>query len=106
VTGGGVPGKLASVLKPSGTGAHLDSLLDPCAAMLDLQEVGNVADREAYKTWNMGQGGLVITGDPGSVIEVAKEFDLDAKVVGEITKKPDITIVSKGAQDTGKELAF
>jgi phosphoribosylformylglycinamidine cyclo-ligase len=64
ITGGGVPGKLRRALLPSSCGALLPNLFEPCPAMAHCQSVGNIADREAYAAWNMGNGLLVITSDP------------------------------------------
>ncbi|HLD81373.1 MAG TPA: AIR synthase-related protein, partial [archaeon] len=44
VTGGGLPGKLGRMLKPSGLGAALDDLFPPTDLMLYCQELGRVSD--------------------------------------------------------------
>ncbi|GAI78299.1 unnamed protein product [marine sediment metagenome] len=61
ITGGGIPGKLGRILKPSGYGAELNDLFEPCKAMQHCQEIGEISDQEAYRTWNMGQGLAIIT---------------------------------------------
>ena len=96
VTGGGVPGKLGRVLRPSGYGAVLDDLFKPCQIMRHAQELGKVSGEEAYRTWNMGQGMLVITPDPEKVIEIAAEYKIGVKVAGEIRSEPKIEIKNKG----------
>ena len=53
ITGGGVPGKLGRVLKPSGFGAVIDSPFEPSEFVEYTQALGGVPDVEAYKTWNM-----------------------------------------------------
>ena len=95
ITGGGIPGKLGRVLKPSGLGAELFDLFEPCEVMLHCQNLGDISDEEAYKTWNMGQGMLVITPEPEKVIEIAAKYCIEAKVAGEIVDKPGILIKSK-----------
>jgi len=85
ITGGGVPEKISRVLKPSGLGATITDLYEPCEAMQYCQELGNIDDREAYRTWNMGQGMAVITPEPEKVITEAKKFDMEAKVAGKVT---------------------
>ena len=97
ITGGGLPGKLGRVLKPSGFGAVIDDPFAPSDFMKYTQELGNVPDREAYRTWNMGQGMLIITPYPDEVIRVAQEHRIEAKSVGEVIKNPWIIIESKGA---------
>lgn len=107
ITGGGIPGKLGRVLKPSGLGAYLDNLFEPCDLMNYCQEKGNVVDVEAYKTWNMGQGMIVITPSPDEVMNVAKQHGIESRVIGEVTKKSTIQIKNKGLNaDKQKELEF
>ncbi|MBI4151978.1 hypothetical protein HY496_03330 [Candidatus Woesearchaeota archaeon] len=96
ITGGGIPGKLGRLLKPSSLGAHLDDLFEPCEMMKHCQEQGNVTDREAYRTWNMGQGMLLVTPKPEEIMHIAQNHGIQSKVVGEITEKPEIVIRSKG----------
>ena len=96
ITGGGVPGKLGRILKASGFGAELDNLFEPCKAMLYCQRLGGIEDKEAYRTWNMGQGLAVITPEPEKVIEEAKKFGIRAQVAGKVVEDKRITILSKG----------
>lgn len=104
ITGGGVPGKLGRVLKSSGLGANLTDLFEPCKAMKYCQEIGKVTDREAYTTWNMGQGLAVVTPEPEKVISEAEKFGMKAKIAGKIINEPKIIIQSKGIED--KELVY
>ena len=99
ITGGGVPGKLGRVLRPSGLGAVIDEPFEPSDFMLYTQALGNVADEEAYKTWNMGQGMIIVTPKPEAVIGVAKVHGIDAKQIGYVTKDPIIRIKNKGAMN-------
>ncbi len=97
ITGGGIPGKLRRILKTKNLGAELDNLFEPSKAMLHCQEIGEVNGREAYKTWNMGNGMLIITPNPEKVIEIAKQNGIEAKEAGEVTTDSKIKIKSKGA---------
>ena len=106
ITGGGLPGKLGRVLKPSGFGAKLTNLFTPCKAMLYAQEVGEIEDVEAYKTWNMGQGLAIITPQPDKVIAEARRFGILGMVAGKVTPQPGISIISKGFHCAGVELVF
>jgi len=99
ITGGGIPEKLARVLEPSECGAALDNLWEPPHIMRLLKETGTkakgpVSDEDAYKTWNMGNGMLVITSRSYDVIKIAEKHGLEAQVVGEVTGTPTIQIKS------------
>lgn len=104
VTGGGIPGNLRRVLGKHG--AHLESLMKPHKVMLELQELGKVADREAYRTWNMGIGMLVITRDVEALQKAMKKQRIPMQVLGEVTKEPGIRLVSQGLLSRGKTLRF
>ncbi|MCX6741924.1 MAG: AIR synthase-related protein [Candidatus Pacearchaeota archaeon] len=98
ITGGGIPGKLGRVLKPSGLGAVINKPIKPVDFMTYLQQIGNVSDREAYKTWNMGQGMIIASPKPENVIDIAREHKIGARVIGQVVASPGITIKSKGYQ--------
>lgn len=107
ITGGGVPEKLGRILRPSGFGAYLDDIFEPCELMKYCQDKGKVSDVEAYKTWNMGQGMAVITPNPDDVMKVASQHGIESKVIGEVTKNPSIRIRNKGVySDKQRELEF
>jgi phosphoribosylformylglycinamidine cyclo-ligase len=106
ITGGGIPCKIGRVLKPSGYGAELDNLFDPCTAMLHCQKSGNVEDEEAYKTWNMGQGLMIITPEPSKVIEEAERCGIKAKIAGRIVGDKGIKLRSRGVFSCGSWLSF
>jgi len=86
------------VLKPSGFGAELDSLFDPPVIMQELKSLANIRDEEAYKTWNMGNGMLIITPEPQKVIDCAKNHNREAKIAGRIVEKVGITIKTNRGQ--------
>lgn len=104
VTGGGIPGNLRRVLGPYG--ATLDNLMNPHPFMLELQEMGKVRDVEAYKTWNMGMGMLVISNEVEALEKAMKKHKIQTQMVGEVTKEPGIRLVSKGFFEGGKTLRF
>lgn len=106
ITGGGVPGKVGRMLKPSGLGAHFDDLYKPCDIMLTMQQLGDVSDENAYGTWNMGQGMMIATPEPDNALRVAENHNIHAKVVGEVVEEPGITIKSKGLMTPKVELKF
>lgn len=104
ITGGGIPGKLGRILKKRKYGAYLEDLYSPCKGMLHCQEIGDIEDREAYRTWNMGNGLMVVTPEPEKVVNEVKRFDIEAKVAGEVSEDHNIKIKSKGF--FGGELNF
>lgn len=107
ITGGGVPGKLRRVLKPTGLGAYLHDPFVPCDLMHYCQEKGGIKDEEAYRTWNMGQGMILITPDPEAAITVAREHTLEAKVIGQVTRDQAIRISNRGLyRHTQRELVY
>jgi len=106
ITGGGIPGKLRRILKASGFGAELNDLFEPAQVMLHCQELGNVNDKEAYQTWNMGNGMLVITPEPEKVIQIAKANGVEAKVAGIITIDSQIKIKNKAHNKAEEVLVF
>lgn len=110
VTGGGLPGNTPRIFakSPSGKtfGVLLDGLYDPPKAMLELQRLGNVSDREAYETWNMGVGMILVTDEPEKAIRLLHQSGVHAKVVGKIVKKPGVTVVNHGAKHPGEILVW
>jgi phosphoribosylformylglycinamidine cyclo-ligase len=96
ISGGGIPEKLGRLLRASGFGAIIEDPFTPCDLMLRCQELGNVTDKEAYRTWNMGQGMILVSPNPEEVIAVAGEHSIEAKVIGTIVKDPGIQLASKG----------
>jgi phosphoribosylformylglycinamidine cyclo-ligase len=92
ITGGGIPGKLGRILKVSGLGALINSPFEPSEFIRYIQKLGKVSDFEAYKTWNMGQGMIIITPKPKEVIEIAANYGIQAKKIGEVTKEEGIKI--------------
>ena len=106
ITGGGLPGKLGRVLKPSGLGADIDTPFTPGEALLHCQEKGNIPDYEAYRAWNMGQGMVIITPDPKEAIKIAEKFGIGAQVIGKVTEEKGIKINSKGFFSESEELIY
>lgn len=106
ITGGGLPEKLGRTLKPAGYGAELDNLFEPCAAMAHCQKLGEITDREAYKTWNMGQGLAIITPQPEKVIQELEKFGINAKIAGKVIEERKIRLKSKGVFNTNERLVF
>lgn len=91
-TGGGIRGNLPRLLKRHGLGAKLDSLIEPHGFMLKLMELGRVSVKEAYKTWNMGIGMVMVTGteDADGLVETLGKEGVESQVIGFVTGGEEI----------------
>lgn len=94
ITGGGIAENLKRTLKKSGCGAELTNLFPPHDAIKDLITLGNVAINEAYRTWNMGNGMLVVIDsvDADTCITAMSSAGIDAQVAGTITAHSDVVV--------------
>ena len=84
VTGGGISGNIVRVLKKSGYGAKLDNLPTAHEMMLKLIELGNIEMEEAYKTWNMGVGMILISNDVDQIQEICGNHGIEMQIIGEV----------------------
>ena len=106
ITGGGLPGKLGRILEPSSFGANINNLFPIPKLMKYCQEKGNISDEEAFNTWNMGTGMVIITPEPQKVIKIAKKYMIDSQLIGKVTKDKGIRINSNGFFESGDILSF
>ena len=106
ITGGGIPSKLGRMLEPSGLGAILLSPQSPPPIMKFAQTLSGMSDKESYGKWHMGTGMIISSPKPVPIIEHAKRRGLEAKIIGRVTQRPSISIVSKGTEGAGQTLAF
>ncbi len=82
ITGGGIPGNVPRML-PEGLAARTDkSAWEPQPIFCLIQERGNVAEEEMYRTFNMGIG-MVLAVASGDADAVRSRIP-DALVVGEV----------------------
>ncbi len=89
ITGGGIPGNVPRVLHE-----HLEARIDwgswPVHPVFDLvQKVGNIAEDEMRRTFNMGIG-LIMVVDPvdaSSVMEALSGLDETPYIIGEVVGK-------------------
>lgn len=91
-TGGGIKGNLPRLLKRGGFGAKLDALIEPHAFMLKLMELGQVDVEEAYKTWNMGIGMMMVCGAAAAdgLLEALSKEGVKAQVMGSVIGGGDV----------------
>ena len=109
LSGGAFESKLGSdMLKPQGLSAELDDLFFPPAIMQKCAEWRELSDEECYRTWNGGQGAIVVV-DNGNVrhfLGLASKFGVPAKVVGKITEQRDYTVAIKSQFKSGKIIHY
>ncbi|HYV33581.1 MAG TPA: AIR synthase-related protein [Candidatus Limnocylindria bacterium] len=109
LSGGGIKEKLAKdVLFPRGLSAELPDLWEPPQIMKDCARWHNIDDEEFYEVWNGGQGMLLVVDekDADNCVKRAKEFSINAKISGKITKenKPQVIITSQLTK--GKQIVY
>ncbi len=96
ITGGGIPSKLGRVLKPSGKGAELTDLFEPHNALKEIIELGEVPTDESYKTWNMGNGMMVVVaeGEADEATKLLEAEGMNVKRAGLVTGDQGILITA------------
>lgn len=96
ITGGGIVENFKRTLKKSGCGASLTDLFAPHDALKELITLGSVPIDEAYRTWNMGNGMLVIVdeNDADNIMHAMETQGITAHVAGTITTSPDVLITT------------
>ena len=99
---------LFRIIKGRDLGFVIDTPLAPQEMVLKLQEMGNVADKEAYKTWNMGMGMALIVSqnDVDAVLKKAQEAGITAQVVGKISRDFPQEVHLSGKALNGEKLVF
>lgn len=94
ITGGGLPGNAPRMFSQKKLGILFDRLPAPPPAMLELQRLGNVSDREAYETWNMGIGMVLIAENTDAALKLLKKAGQKASVIGSVIQTPGVTIIT------------
>ncbi len=98
ITGGGIPGNVPRIL-PEGLGAKFDDLHTPHDVIFDLKKLGELEEKEIYKTWHAGTAMMLFVSETevNKICEKLNSVDneVKAKVIGEVTATPEINISSK-----------
>jgi phosphoribosylaminoimidazole (AIR) synthetase len=109
LSGGAFESKLGKdMLAPQGLSADLNDLFDPPLIMRQCADWRGLSDEECYKTWNGGQGALVVVDDAKDVsifMDAARKYDVEAKVVGRIHSPRDY-VVRVRSKFTGKTIEY
>jgi phosphoribosylformylglycinamidine cyclo-ligase len=92
VTGGGIVGNLPRVLPPGlGAGIRTGSWAVPDLFLL-LQRLGDVADVEMWRVFNMGIGMLAVVPDGPAAVGALTALGVDAWVCGEVDDGPGVRL--------------
>jgi len=84
VTGGGIHANTERILKKTGLKGQFTNLPEPHEMMKKLMELGNVSKEEAYKTWNMGIGMILISNDVEEIQKTCSKHKIESQIIGEI----------------------
>ena len=99
VTGGGIPGNIPRLFHNDNLGADIQDWHAPHEAIKDLVNLGNVDEKEAYKTWNSGTAMMLVVNeaDAQNIADALNTYDseIEAKIVGEIDNSGSIKLLSK-----------
>ncbi len=90
LSGGAFKSKLGEdMLAPQGLSAVLPDLFEPPEIMQKCKKWRGMSDAEAYTTWNGGQGALAVVDavDVSTMLSLAQEYNVDAKIAGTIVKE-------------------
>ncbi len=91
ITGGGLPGNLPRML-PEGLAARIDKAAwKPQRLFRLIQERGDIAEEEMYRTFNMGLG-IVLAVSPENA-EAVRSHLPEARVVGDVAPREDEAFV-------------
>ena len=77
-------------------GFKFTNLLPIPRIFTEIQKRGSISDREMFQTFNMGLGFAIMTREPDFVLEIAKAYDITAKVIGVVDDSRQISIEEKG----------
>ena len=92
ITGGGLPGNAPRMFGKQKLGLMLDKLPQASAAMKKLQKLGQISDKEAYETWNMGIGMAFIAENTEKALGLARRAGLKCSPIGKVTKEPAVVL--------------
>jgi phosphoribosylformylglycinamidine cyclo-ligase len=104
ITGGGIPGNIPRLFHNDTFGADIHDWHAPHDAIKELVNLGNVDEKEAYKTWNCGTA-MVVVVDKNEAQNICnalnqEDAEVQAKIVGKITDSGTIVVQSKFSDQT------
>jgi phosphoribosylformylglycinamidine cyclo-ligase len=96
LSGGAFESKLGTdILRPMGFSAELDNLFDPPEIMEKCARWRKMQAEDCYRTWNGGQGAIVVldSEQADDFVDFAKTYNIKAQKAGKITEKKDYTVL-------------
>ncbi|MFH1727277.1 MAG: AIR synthase-related protein [Pseudomonadota bacterium] len=98
ITGGGIIDNLSRVLEKSGFGADIYNVFKPQDFMIQMQKLGEVPDKIAYRLWNMGNGMLVIVPakNKNDIIDTFHKYGYFAQVAGQVISDNFVKLETSG----------
>jgi len=109
LSGGAFESKLGNdMLKPQGLSAELNNLFYPPEIMAKCAKWRDLSDEECYRTWNGGQGAIVVIDEDNlsAFALLAHKFNVEIKIAGKITEKRDYTVAIKSKFGLGKTIYY
>jgi len=109
LSGGALREKLAKdLLLPRRLSAELTDLWEPPNIMRECAFWRNIHDEEFYEVWHGGQGMLLLVDekDADYCIKRAKDFGVEAKVAGKISKTAEPQVVIDSKLTPGKKIIY
>lgn len=96
ITGGG----FTNLQRITNFGFLLDSLPEPKMIFKTIQEMGNVPDKDMYRTFNMGVGFCVIV-DEAAAADILQKYgpEWGLSRIGSVVKEPGLKIVRENKED-------
>jgi phosphoribosylformylglycinamidine cyclo-ligase len=94
ITGGGIIDNLSRILRVNRLGALLDNLFEPLEFMREIQKIGEVSEKVAYRIWNMGNGMLMVVEENESenILKLAQNQGYEAQIAGKVISEPRIIL--------------
>lgn len=109
LSGGAFREKLAKdILFPRGLSAELDDLWEPPQTMRQCAEWRGINDEEFYEVWNGGQGMLLVVDekDASYCVKRTKDFNLEAKPAGRVTKTAQAQLIIHSKLTKGQTIVY
>jgi phosphoribosylformylglycinamidine cyclo-ligase len=91
---GGAFSKLRRIGERAGVGFYLHNLLKPQRIFKLIQKKGNIPIREMYRTFNMGNGFLLILSpsECNKALNLLKKFGFNSRIVGKVIKDRSVIL--------------